>query len=141
MNDYKEIKISRTPETHYIKGQYLTPELTALRHRGSVSWLEGKLAKGDPEKTVVITHHAPSIESVPLRYKTDLLSAAYASNLEHLMGKTALWIHGHIHDSVDYSLGPGGGLKTRVVCNPRGYLHKNGGHENPRFNPCFVVEV
>lgn len=140
MNDYRSIKISRTAETHYTTGQNLTPELTALRHRGSVAWLEGKLAKGDPAKTVVISHHAPSAESVPLRYKTDLLSAAYASDLGHLIGKAGLWIHGHIHSSVDYQLEGNGGI-TRVVCNPRGYLHKNGGYENSGFKMNFIVEV
>ena len=141
MNDYRSIRVSRTAETHFLKGPNLMPELTALRHRGSVSWLEGELAKGDPAKTIVITHHAPSGESVPLRHEANLLSAAYASDLGRLMGKAALWIHGHIHDSVDYRLGPEEGSSTRVVSNPKGYMHKNGGYENPRFNPSFVVEV
>jgi hypothetical protein len=25
--------------------------------------------------------------------------------------------------------------------NPGGYLHRNGGYENPYFHPCLVVEV
>ena len=141
MNDYRSIQISRTAETHFIRDSYLTPELTALRHGASVKWLEGELEMCDAAKTVVITHHAPGGDSVPLRYKTNLLSAAYASDLSHLMGKATLWIHGHIHDSVDYRLGGEATGTTRVVSNPRGYLHKNGGYENPYFNPCFVVEV
>jgi hypothetical protein len=140
MNDYRSIKISRLAETHRIKGEYLVPELTAQRHFESVAWIEGKLAKGDPAKTVVITHHAPSGESVPMRHKTDLLSAAYASDLGHLMGKAGLWIHGHIHSSVDYELKDNGGI-TRVVSNPRGYMHKNGGFQNSSFKMDFILEV
>ena len=140
MNDYRMIQISRLPELFFAtpkSGQnFLVPELTALRHQGSVGWLESKLKKGIPEKTVVITHHAPHINSVPLHYKTDPLSAAYASDLTRLMGRSALWIHGHVHSSYDYEING-----TRVVSNPKGYLHKNGGYENPQFNPCFVVEV
>jgi Icc-related predicted phosphoesterase len=52
------------------------------------------------------------------------------------MGKAGLWIHGHIHTSSDYVIGG-----TRVVANPRGYPHKNGGQENPSFDPFFIVEV
>jgi len=140
MNDYRMIKTSRLPELFDVApkaGQnMLVPELTALRHKGSVDWLERKLKKGIPEKTVVITHHGPHGNSVPLHYKTDPLSAAYASDLTRLMGRSALWIHGHIHHSVDYEVSG-----TRVVSNPKGYMHKNGGYENPAFNPSFVVEV
>jgi Icc-related predicted phosphoesterase len=140
MNDYRMIKISRLPELFFAAGKsgqsLLVPELTALRHKGSVDWLESKLKKGIPEKTVVITHHAPHANSVPLHYQTDPLSAAYASDLTRLMGRSALWIHGHIHDSVDYEVNG-----TRVVSNPRGYKRKPGGYENAAFNPSFVVEV
>jgi predicted phosphodiesterase len=141
MNDYRSIKISRTPETHFVNGQYLTPELTALRHRGSLAWLEERLSKGDDHsKTVVITHHAPSGESVPARYKDDLTNAAYASDLGHMMGKAGLWIHGHIHTSTDYEIQRNSGT-TRIICNPRGNMTKDGSFENVLFNPSFVVEV
>lgn len=44
-----------------------------------------------------------------------------------------LWVHGHMHNSVDYRVGA-----TRVVTNPRGYA----GHEiNPNFNPQLVIEI
>jgi predicted phosphodiesterase len=143
MNDYRMIRTSRLPE-HFLDApatekaghSLLVPELTALRHKGSVEWLESKLKKGIPEKTVVITHHAPHGNSIPLHYKTDPLSAAYASDLTRLMGRSALWIHGHVHHSVDYEVNG-----TRVVSNPKGYLHKNGGYENASFNPSLIVEV
>jgi len=69
------------------------------------------------------------------------LSAAFASNLDHLVERADLWIHGHTHDNFDYQLG-----RCRVVCNPRGYVwerHGGNGHtvENPEFNPGLVVEV
>lgn len=133
MNDYRYIKISRTAETHMIKGKFLVPELTAIRHAASVQWLERKIAKGEPAKTVVITHHAPSFQSIPDHYKTDLTSAGYASNLERLMGKARHWIHGHVHNSNDYELTGNGGT-TRVISNPRGNMRKNGSFENGQFN-------
>ena len=43
-----------------------------------------------------------------------------------------LWIHGHIHDSHDYTIG-----NTRVIANPRGYIDEL----NPNFDPELVIEV
>lgn len=41
-----------------------------------------------------------------------MLTTGFASNLEDLIIKyqPELWIHGHVHDAVDYSLG-----KTRLI--------------------------
>ena len=85
-------------------------------------------------KTVVVTHHAPSIHSIPEIYKTDYLSAAFASNLEDFISssKIDIWIHGHLHDPSDYKIG-----ETRIVCNPRGYI----GETHKGFIPELVIEV
>jgi predicted phosphodiesterase len=104
-------------------------------HKASVAWLEHKLkVEKFDGKTVVVTHHLPSSLSVADRFKDSLLSACYASNLDHLFGYSELWIHGHTHDSFDYvSKG------TRVVCNPRGYCpYRN---ENDEFDPKLIVEI
>lgn len=83
----------------------------------------------------MVTHHAPSLRSVPTEWRDDLMSAAYASNLDWLVEESgaALWVHGHIHSSADYMIG-----RTRVVCNPRGYWPDQ---PNPAFRPDLVVEV
>jgi Icc-related predicted phosphoesterase len=137
MTDFATIKITRTPELYWVTGKYLMPILTERRHAGSVQWLSENLDKGqDPQKTVVVTHHAPHPNSIPDRYKENLLSAAYASDLTPLMGKASTWIHGHVHSSLDYTVNG-----TRIVANPRGYSHKNGGMENAAFNPALILEI
>lgn len=106
-----------------------TPSHAGEEHRKAVEFLE--TTKGD----VIVTHHAPSVKSALPEFKNDPLTAAYASNLEELVARSGakLWIHGHMHNSVDYMIG-----QTRVVSNPRGYV----GHEvNPDFDPNFVVEI
>lgn len=112
MNDYK--KIRRDPS--YSKLRTID---TFRIHNKSMNWLESSLGQSESEINVVVTHHAPSIKSIPEKYKEDPISSAYTSNLEATIDKYQpdFWIHGHIHEPKDYSLG-----KTRVICNPHGYI-------------------
>lgn len=116
-------------------GDRFTPADACDEFAAARKFLEEELAKPFEGATVVVTHHLPSLRSVAPRFKDDMLNAAYASNLDDLVERSgaALWIHGHTHDSCDYTLGA-----TRVLCNPRGYF---GFELNSRFNPRLVVEV
>jgi len=111
------------------------PKDAAALHRASVAWLREKLAEPFDGPTVVVTHHAPSLRSVPAAWRDDPVSAAYASNLDWLVEESgaALWVHGHVHESADYIIS-----RTRVVCNPRGYWPKQ---PNPHFKPGLMVGV
>jgi len=109
---------------------------TARLHARHKDWLSARLDEPFDGATVVITHMAPSMRSVAARYAHDLTSASFASPLDALAARPALWIHGHMHDSFDYSVGAG-----RVVCNPCGYLLRGGGNENIAFDPGFIAEV
>ncbi|BBE51988.1 3',5'-cyclic adenosine monophosphate phosphodiesterase CpdA [Ferriphaselus amnicola] len=112
-----------------------SPADSVKLHEQSLGWLETKLAEPFDGKTVVVTHHLPSMLSVAERYQSKLLSACFASHLDHLFGKMDVWIHGHTHDSFDYHT-----HDTRVVCNPRGYVTYRGA-ENFDFNPGLVIEI
>lgn len=114
----------------------LTPAHVRARHLASRAWLEARLAASHAGPTVVVTHHLPGAGSVSARFRDDLGNAGFASHLDHLMGRSALWIHGHTHDSFDYVLGG-----TRVVCNPRGYPLSSGEFENPRFDPGLTLTL
>jgi Icc-related predicted phosphoesterase len=86
---------------------------------------------------VVITHHAPSFVSVPEYYKHDhLMNGGYASDLsEDILDNENIkvWVHGHMHDPVDYKIG-----ETRILANPRGYP---GETETNGFLPGLYFEV
>ena len=102
-------------------------------HRTALRWLSENLKELRDCVNVVVTHHAPSIASVPEEERNDPVSSAYASNLEDFIKKhnIALWIHGHIHRFAYYRIG-----KCTVICNPRGYPGENSG-----FQEKFTIDV
>ena len=128
MTDFK--KIRKLP--NYSKLRAI--DVSAI-HRRSLKWLKDSLSNSKSDTNVVVTHHAPSIQSVPEKYQDDIVSAAYASHLEGFIAETQpdLWLHGHLHNSSDYQVGG-----TRVVCNPWGYYMSD---LNPGFELEKVVEV
>jgi len=128
MNDYSLIRNSRT------SGR-LSPADTVAWYKKSVEKLCRFLEAGDSERSVVVTHSCPSIRSIPARFRGDALSPAFASNMEPLIQKykPRLWVHGHTHVSFDYKI-----RKTRIVCNPRGYVPKA---LNQKFEIEKVVEL
>jgi len=117
--------------------QPFTPSHSAALFRQHASWLEGRLAQPHHGPTVVITHHAPSTNSIHPRFEGSKLNACFVSDLHHLLDgeRAQFWIHGHTHDSFDYEMNG-----TRVVCNPRGYA-RDGVNENALFDADFIVEV
>lgn len=125
----------------------LAPQDTRVRHLTSRAWLERELAAGEPENTVVVTHHYPALQSCPPRYRENPVSAGFGSQLPaQLLARAGLWIHGHTHDSCDYELwhqGDDAFRQTRVVCNPRGYplSRSSNRFENPDFDGQLLIEV
>lgn len=128
LNDFKVIHEGR---------RHFSPMDSVVLHEKSLAWLSAKLDTHFAGQTVVVTHHLPSAQSVVDRFKTDELSACFASNLDYLMdgSKAQLWVHGHTHDNLDYTING-----TRVLCNPRGYF-LSGNCENKTFNADLVAEV
>jgi Icc-related predicted phosphoesterase len=119
------------------KGALFTPADSAALFERHADWLDRRLGATHAGPTVVITHHAPSRQSIHPRFAGSALNACFVSDAERLAGsaRVRLWVHGHTYDSFDYDL-----RGTRVVCNPRGYAQA-GVNENPRFDPDFIVEV
>jgi Icc-related predicted phosphoesterase len=107
----------------------------AKLHAKARSTLERLLSKPRDERpVVVVTHHAPHPLCVPAESRGRWDAGRYASDLSHLTdsGRVDLWIHGHVHESVDL-MRPGG---TRIICNPAGSRVRNAS-----FQPNLVVEV
>ncbi len=127
MTDYKKIRVA--PKYSKIR----SIDIFSI-HRKSRHWLANKLSELEGDANVVVTHHAPSIHSVPDHYKQNVISAAYASDLEDLIIRYSpkLWVHGHLHNSSNYRIG-----KTQVICNPRGYSDER----NPNFDVGLTLNI
>jgi Icc-related predicted phosphoesterase len=130
MNDYKTIRI--TP-----KYRKMNPDDTYGFHRKSKKFLLDKLEEFKNQKIWVLTHHAPSYQSVHEKYrKSGIANGAYVSDLDGLIldhPEIRYWHHGHTHESFDYMIGG-----CRVICNPRGYYPSD---VNPNFNPNFEIDL
>jgi predicted phosphodiesterase len=140
MMDYERIETRIHPKPgsfERARRRTLRAEDTLARHWIDRDWLRRSLGEPFIGQTVVVTHHAPSMQSVPPRYVGDQLSPAFASDLpSEMFDVPSVWIHGHTHWPVDYRRG-----SCRVISNPRGYLMKDGSIENSDFRPAFVVDV
>ena len=99
-------------------------------HYNSIKWLKNSIKDSTTDKNIVITHHAPSIKSIPLEFKEDAISSAYASDLESfiLEYNPHYWIHGHIHQPITYTVG-----ETKIICNPHGYIDEKYNGYNPKL--------
>ena len=128
MNDHKRIRLAAGG---YCKWRTID---AAGEYEVSRQYIDGMLSQHCELPRVIVTHHSPTPKSYGSDYDSrDLLNAAYASNLEHLVDRADLWVHGHIHKACDYTIGNG-----RVICNPRGYAGHN---EHTGFNPALVIDV
>ena len=81
-----------------------------------------KCIKETDKDIIVLSHFAPSIQSISDKYLDQgnvYLNASYASNMENFIlqnERIKYWHHGHVHDSFDYMIG-----QCRVICSPYGY--------------------
>lgn len=93
------------------------------------------LHKNVDDKSIVVTHHLPSMQSVPEAFKTSNLNRFFVCDMEKLIldKQPKYWIHGHTHSNADCIID-----KTRLVCNPYGYTTIS---ENKNFITNLIIEA
>jgi predicted phosphodiesterase len=130
MTDYKAITC-KTKEGRYRK---LNPTDTLSEHRKTRDFLTD-IFKTEHPRRVVVTHHAPSANSVNPVFANHHLTPCYASHLDDLVKSSSAkyWIHGHTHDKAAYSIG-----NCRIITNQRGYLPYD---PSEGFKEAVIVEV
>lgn len=129
-NDFRQIRFG--PEYRRLRPQHMME-----RHFRTKQVIFDTAAQAS-KPVVVVTHMAPSYQSINEKYRTtanEQLNYYYYSELgnEIAYSDIKLWIHGHTHQPSDYMLGG-----TRVICNPRG--HELGG-ERSGYDPALLITV
>ncbi len=102
-------------------GTLITPSVIHARHETWKEIASFLLEMYNSTPVVMITHHAPSRQSIHRAYANDFyLNESFCNNLDYQFqhSNLKLWIHGHVHTPFDYQMSD----TCRVVCNPRGYV-------------------
>lgn len=112
-------------------GRKFRPEDSVALCARQRAWLAARLDEPFAGTTVVITHFVPHRGSIAPRFADDIANPAFIVPLDELMGRAALWIHGHTHSHFDYAVNG-----TRIIANPRGYPGEITG-----FQPALTVDI
>lgn len=153
-NALRESALQRSPELSSAlpaKPERMNPVVALCLHQDAVSFLVSELSRPTDARTMVLTHHAPSSNSLVFGgYLASLETAsirlaferkerahkigAYASDLEYLFSNYPidLWAHGHLHEGLRYSLGG-----ADVITNPTGYTDQ----QNEIYQPSLTLEL
>jgi Icc-related predicted phosphoesterase len=130
LNDFKIVKYSKEP----YKGFW--PIDSVVDHKASLNYID--LESEGHDKVIVMSHHAPSVQSIHRSYQDPMYyygNRGYYSDLDQFImdrPQIKLWTHGHVHNNFDYMIGD-----TKIVCNPHGY-----GTENIHgFNRGNIIEL
>ena len=114
LNDFRLIEIG---------GKKLTPDTYNKLHLESREFLTKTLRQKFEGKTVVATHHVPTMLNYPPQYADSPLNMAFATELKSLIKETQpdYWIYGHSHVNVQaFNIG-----KTTMLTNQIGYVSSN----------------
>lgn len=119
-------------------GMLFDAEAVRAEALGCRAWLAAELARrGDWDRTVALTHFAPSLRSADPRYGAANGTASFCNADDDLLPLASTWLHGHLHCRHDYRVAHAHGT-TRVLCHARGHAHKG---EAEGYDGAFVLEV
>jgi Icc-related predicted phosphoesterase len=104
-------------------------------HRQCMDFLSASLSRKHP-KTVVVTHHLPSVRCNALKYLTSPVNEAFCTDYSEFIENSGVnfWIYGHSH----FNQHPVYLNKTLLVTNQLGYVASNE-QEGYRNNAFCVV--
>jgi hypothetical protein len=132
MNDYNYTTLAPS--------MYLTPEFILEEHVRQKAFLNESLAILKDQKVVVMTHHAPSVQSIEPFRKDHPATCAYYTALDGFImdnPQIAAWCHGHTHYDVDYTI-----ANTRVLSRQCGYVgYRDQPHRNYKTIQPLSFEV
>ena len=131
MNDFRYCKFldrvkGNTTKIDYFVRDY-SPKHHLIQFRVCFGYIRNRLKnlekQGNKKPVVIVTHFPPLPFCIEDKYKSDPLSAAFASDLRDFIKEhpcIRLWCSGHVHKPYDFIYNG-----TRFVCEPWGYFNEN----------------
>ncbi|AUZ84668.1 metallophosphoesterase [Methylophaga nitratireducenticrescens] len=110
-----------------------TPQDALVLHQESKLFLQQKLSEPYEGKTVVVTHHAPSLLCHHPGFDMDEMAAAFITDCDDLLNYADVWCFGHTHANVDMNIN-----ECRVVSNQKGYFRERMPH---LFRPNLTIDL
>ncbi|GAB3015102.1 hypothetical protein GCM10027051_18510 [Niabella terrae] len=103
-------------------------------HQDSLDFIRQTVMDAAAEQLAVFTHHCPTFQHYPPKYKGDPLNEAFAVDVDALIehSRIAAWVYGHHHyNTPAFCIG-----NTRMLTNQLGYVQLE---EHDLFrNDCFM---
>lgn len=127
MNDFNAIKYN---------GSQLGIEKYNELHDDCLAYLKSTLESKKNDKTVVVSHHIPTMIHYPEQYKGSAINEAFAIELHDFIEATnpSCWIYGHHHCNIpEFKIG-----NTRMCTNQLGYVRHG---EHKEFNNVNTIIV
>ena len=117
-------------------GNKLTTDDFNQLHQTDLAFLKNAVAQNDAEKTIVMTHHVPTLMNYPQQYVSSNINEAFAVELYDFIenSEVTYWIYGHHHSNTpDFKIG-----NTTMVTNQLGYVQNN---EHKLFRNNAIIEI
>lgn len=105
-------------------------------HKQCLDFVTIELGKDFNGKTIVATHHVPTLLNYPEQYKNSEINDAFAVELFDLIERSnaAYWIYGHHHNNIPaFKIG-----NTTMLTNQLGYVRQG---EHKLFNHEAIINV
>lgn len=103
-------------------------------HQKHLSWLEDKINNNSDKKYIIVTHHLPSFKLIHSKFNPDdkdNINTAFASDLDHLVSKSLLWVCGHSHERMKID---------NMRLNPIGYPREKR-QTTYSYHPIFIINT
>lgn len=112
----------RVSDFHLIKYNNfrLSSDVFNQQHLESLSFIKNELTNNRSFRTVLASHHVPTLMNYPEKYKGSSINEAFAVELFGLIESSSIdcWIYGHSHFNVSpFKIG-----KTELLTNQLGYV-------------------
>lgn len=114
----------------------LRPKEYNQEHVKCFRFIREAVAASDAKHIVVVTHHAPSLQTIAPEHQVSSLRTAFATDLDAFIEDSRIdyWVYGHSHTNIDCQVG-----RTKIVSNQLGYVEYGENRHGFEFDKYFEL--